>query len=103
MNMVSSRYPTNPTVDQARAALMGELENPTEWVTDEFGLSTKDAAKLVNAFEVAVKAKLRAQVAADFTDALLKSTDGDDVHDDFEIPAGEIRRILAELVEGGAR
>jgi hypothetical protein len=101
--MVSSGYPTSPTVDRARADLMGELENPTEWVSDEFGLSTKDAAKLVNAFEVAVKAKLRASVASDFTDALLKTTDGDDVHDDFEIPAGEVRRILAELQTGGTR
>jgi hypothetical protein len=29
--------------------------------------------------------------------ALLKTTDGDDVPDEFEIPAGEIRRILADL------
>ena len=29
--------------------------------------------------------------------ALLKTTDGTDVHDDFAIPAGEIRRILAAL------
>jgi hypothetical protein len=29
--------------------------------------------------------------------ALLKTTDGVDVPDDFEIPAGEIRRILADL------
>jgi hypothetical protein len=95
MNMVSSQYPIGPTVDQARVGLTDELEG--------FGLSPKEAAKLVNTFEVAVKSKLRFQVAADFKDALLKTTDGDDVHDDFEIPAGEVRRILAELVEGGAR
>lgn len=46
-------------------------------------------------------ARARQAIAADLTDALLKSTDGDDVHDDFEIPAGEVRRILAELVEDG--
>jgi len=47
-------------------------------------------------------ARVRKDIAADFADALLKTTDGDDVHDDFEIPAGEVRRIIAELVEDGA-
>ena len=46
-------------------------------------------------------ARARQAIIADLADALLKTTDGDDVHDDFEIPAGEVRRILAELVEGG--
>lgn len=64
MSSVSQNSST--TVERARADLMAELENPTEWVTDEFGLSTKDAAKLVNALVVAVKSKTRAEIAADF-------------------------------------
>jgi hypothetical protein len=99
--MPSSSTTGGLDVNWARTDLMAELENPTEWVSDEFGLSTKEAAKLVTAFEVAVKTKIRAEVAADFEAALLKTTDGDDVHDDFAVPAGEIRRIIAELVEGG--
>jgi hypothetical protein len=47
-------------------------------------------------------ARGRREIAADFEAALLKTTDGDDVDDDFVIPAGEIRRILAELLDGGA-
>jgi hypothetical protein len=46
-------------------------------------------------------ARVRQDIASDFEEALLKTTDGDDVHDDFAIPAGEVRRIIAELVEGG--
>lgn len=34
--------------------------------------------------------------------ALLGTTDGTEIADDVEIPAGEIRRILAELRSGGA-
>ena len=34
---------------------------------------------------------------AKFEAALLKTTDGTDVDDDFAIPAGEIRRILSDL------
>lgn len=37
------------------------------------------------------------------TAALLRTTDGEEVDDDFAIPAGEIRRILAGLRAGGAR
>jgi hypothetical protein len=35
--------------------------------------------------------------------ALLSTTDGTEVDDNVEIPAGEIRRILADLRAGGAR
>jgi len=35
--------------------------------------------------------------------ALLGTTDGTEIGDGVEIPAGEIRRILAELRTGGAR
>lgn len=60
-------------------------------------VSADRAADLLVNFRNAV----RAAVAADLRAALLKTTDGDDVYDDFEVPAGEVRRILAELVEGG--
>lgn len=35
--------------------------------------------------------------------ALLGTTDGTEISDEVEIPAGEIRRILAEFRSGGAR
>ena len=39
----------------------------------------------------------RQAVLAQVQEALLKTTDGDELHDDAQIPAGEIRRILADL------
>ncbi|MFE6412610.1 hypothetical protein ACFVOR_37385 [Streptomyces sp. NPDC057837] len=42
-------------------------------------------------------ARAKSKVLALVERALLKTTDGADVDDDFAIPAGEIRRILADL------
>ena len=55
--MVSSPY-TSPSVDKAWTGLTAELEG--------FGLPAKEAATLVNALVVAVKSKVRAEIAADF-------------------------------------
>jgi hypothetical protein len=49
------------------------------------------------------RAEHRSEVLAEAERALLSTTDGYELHDDAEIPAGEIRRILAALGDGGAR
>ncbi|MEU9444600.1 hypothetical protein AB0D42_27715 [Streptomyces sp. NPDC048304] len=85
---------SNPAGSRARNELFVHLP-------DSLWLSKRDS--MLDALETEVEQRVRQQVAADFEAALLKTTDGDDVHDDFAIPAGEVRRIIAELLDGGAR
>jgi hypothetical protein len=59
-------------------------------------LSQRDADKIRAILDEVFPDSARTPRAA-VEAALLKTTDGTDVHDDFQIPAGEIRRILADL------
>lgn len=58
------------------------------------GARTDETAEyVVNAFAYELVQRVQS--------ALLQTTDGTEVDDSFEIPAGEIRRILADVRIGG--
>lgn len=60
-------------------------------------LKQRDADEIRKILNEVFPQDVRGEVLAQIEVALLKTTDGADVDDDFAIPAGEIRRILADL------
>lgn len=54
---------TNPTA-RARAALMRELQRPTEWIDGDVGTTEREAVRLLDAFRAEVLAEAEAEIVA---------------------------------------